>query len=412
MTRTESQAPETCPPPAGQIIRIDESVIAKHLDNKVLRAVEDTLNAMLDAEADRLCNATRYERSPERVDTRAGAYERQLHTKAGEVTLKVPKLRKLPFETAIIERYRRREASVEEALVEMYLAGVSVRRVEDITEALWGTRVSPSTVSELNQKIAGTIEAWRNSPIVGEHPYVFLDGIWLKRSWGGEVRNVSVLVAVGVNRDGHREVLGVTEGAKEDRDSWTRFLRHLKERGLSGVRLVVSDKCLGLVESLGDFYPEAAWQRCAVHFYRNVWSHVPAPKVKLVAAMLKAVHAQEDESAAKAKLAQVAQKLREMKLAKAAEVVEQTGHETLRYYGFPREHRRSLRTNNMLERVMKEIRRRTRVVGAFPDGDSALMLVSARLRHIAGTKWGEKRYMDMDRLYRAESADEADPVAA
>ena len=128
--------------------------------------------------------------------------------------------------------------------------------------------------------------------------------------------------------------------------------------------------------------------------------------------MLKAVHAQEDEAAAKAKLAQVAQKLREMKLAKAAEVVEQTGHETLRYYDFPREHRRSLRTNNMLERVMKEIRRRTRVVGAFPDGDSALMLVSARLRHIAGTKWGEKRYMDMDRLYRAETAAENDPVAA
>ena len=163
----------------------------EHLDRVVRSTVEETLNAMLDAEADQLCGAKRYERSPERLDTRAGHYERQLHTKAGEVTLKVPKLRNLPFESAIIERYKRREVSVEEALVEMYLAGVSVRRVEDITEALWGTRVSPSTVSELNQKIAGQIEQWRHRPIEGEHAYVYLDGIWLKRSWGGEVKNVS-----------------------------------------------------------------------------------------------------------------------------------------------------------------------------------------------------------------------------
>ena len=137
-------------------------------------------------------------------------------TKAGEVKLQVPRLRSLPFETQIIERYRRRESSVEEALVEMYLAGVSVRRVEDITEALWGTRISPSTVSELNQKIYAQIEAWRNRPIEGQHAYVYLDGIWIKRSWGGEVKNVAVLVAVGVNIEGYREILGVCESAKED----------------------------------------------------------------------------------------------------------------------------------------------------------------------------------------------------
>src|SRR6266481_6303976 len=153
---------------------------------------------MLDAEADRLCHAERYERTEARKDTRAGSCQRHLQTKAGEVTLQVPKLRNLPFETAIIERYRRRETSVEEALVEMYLAGVSTRRVEDITEALWGLRVSSSTVSELDKKIYTQIEAWRNQPIQGQHPYVFLDGIWLKRCWGGEVRNVAVLVAVGV----------------------------------------------------------------------------------------------------------------------------------------------------------------------------------------------------------------------
>src|SRR6516165_667241 len=185
---------------------------------------------------------------------------------------RVPKLRQQTFETAIIERYRRRESSVEEALIEMYLAGVSVRRVEDITEALWGTRVSPSTVSDLNKKIYGTIEAWRNRPIEGEHPYVYLDGILLKRSWAGEVRNVSLLVAIGVNESGYREILGICEGAKEDKSGWSEFLKHLKERGLKGIRLITSDACIGLAESAAEFFPDAAWQRCVVHWYRNIQS--------------------------------------------------------------------------------------------------------------------------------------------
>ena len=383
---------------AGKIVDINEDEIRGHLDEMVRNSVEDTLNALLDAEADRLCGAKRYEHSADRKDTRAGSYKRKLHTKAGEVELKVPKLRSLPFETQIIERYRRRESSVEEALMEMYLAGVSVRRVEDITEALWGTKVSPSTVSELNKKLYVKIEEWRNAPLEGEHAYIYLDGIWMKRSWGGEVKNVSVLVAIGVDADGYREVIGVAEGAKEDRDSWMRFLRYLKGRGLSGVRLIVSDKCLGLVESLAEFYPEADWQRCTVHFYRNVWSYVPKSKVKDVAAMLKAIHAQEDREAALEKVEAVVEKLRGMKLGNAADCVAEGAEETLRYMKYPREHWRSLHTNNPLERVMREIRRRTRVVGAFPDGNSALMLVAARLRHVASTKWGTRRYLDMGRL--------------
>lgn len=382
----------------GKIIKLDEGQLREHLDRKIVESVESTLNQLLDAEADRICQAGRYERSPDRVDTRAGHYERGLHTKAGEVTLKVPKLRKLPFETQIIERYRRKESSVEEALMEMYLAGVSVRRVEDITEALWGVKVSPSTVSELNQKIYEQIEDWRMKPIEGDHPYVYLDGIWLKRSWGGTVKNVSVLVAIGVNQDGYREILGVAEGTKEDKASWQRFLRYLKDRGLKGVRLVVSDKCLGLVESLGEFYPEADWQRCVVHFYRNVWTAVPNTRMKEATAMLKAIHACEDAPAAREKAEAVMKKLQAMKLPKAAEILEEGLEETLTYMAFPREHWRSLRTNNPLERLMREIRRRTRVVGAFPDGNSALMLVAARLRHVAGTKWGVRRYLDMGRI--------------
>lgn len=388
--------------PAPKIISIDEGEIRNHLNDIVKKSVEDTLNGLLDAEADALCNAARYERSPDRVDTRAGHYTRKLHTKAGEVTLKVPKLRKLTFETSIIERYRRRESSVEEAMIEMYLAGVSLRRVEDITEALWGSSVSPSTISNMNKKIYGNIESWRNRPIEGEHPYVYLDGIWLKKNWGGEVENISVLVAIGVDGRGFRQVLGVAEGCKEDRESWLNFLRHLKERGLTGVRLFISDKCLGLVEALGEVFPKSKWQRCVVHFYRNVLTAVPRGRMRIVADMLKAIHSSEDLDAAEQKAGAVVARLKEMKLHKAADIVEKGVRETFSYYCFPPEHRRSLRTNNPFERVNREIRRRTRVVGAFPDGNSALMLVAARLRHIASTKWGSRRYMDMDKLYEYE----------
>lgn len=388
--------------PLTEAFTVDAAKVRAHVDEVVRSSVEQTLNALLDAEADRLCNAGRYERSSDRQDTRAGRYNRKLTTKAGEVNLEVPRLRKLPLETAIIERYKRRESSVEEALVEMYLAGVSMRRVEDITEALWGVRTSASTVSQMAQKVYGQIEAWRNRKIEGEHAYVYLDGIWLKRSWGGEVKNVAVLIAIGVDQEGYREVLGVTEGAKEDAESWRQFLRHLKERGLNGVKLFVTDKCLGLIEALAEFYPQAAWQRCVVHFYRNVFTAVPTGKVKEVASMLKAIHAQEDRAAAVDKAKAVVAKLREFKLAKAAAMAEEGVEETLSYYAFPREHWRCLRTNNPMERLNREVRRRTRVVGAFPDGQSALMLVAARLRHTAGTRWGTRRYLDMNRLHEQE----------
>jgi putative transposase len=391
----------------SQVIKIDEARIQEHLGEMVRSTVEQTLNAMLDAEADQLCNARRYEHSEARADQRAGYYRRKLHTKAGEVELKVPKLRQAPFETAIIERYRRRESSIEEALIEMYLAGVSVRRVEDITEALWGMRVSAGTVSDLNQKMYERIEAWRNRKIEKVYPYVYLDGICLKRSWAGEVRNVSVLVAVGVGAEGFREILGAAEGPKEDAESCRKFLTYLKNRGLTGIELIISDKCIGLVEAATEFYPEARWQRCVVHWYRNIFSEVPTTKIKDVAAMLKAIHAQEDAESAQEKAKAVVEKLKAMKLKKAAEKVAESVGETLTYYQFPAEHHRQIRTNNLLERIMREIRRRTRVVGAFPDGHSALMLAAARLRHIAGTRWGTRRYLDMNRLQEMRKAEAA-----
>jgi transposase-like protein len=384
--------------PLGKVIRIDEGEIRGHLDKMVRGTVEETLNALLDAEADELCQAQRYERSADRVDTRAGHYTRKLHTKAGEVELKMPKLRRQTFETAIIERYRRRDISIEEAIVQMYLAGVSVRRVEDITEALWGTRVSSGTVSNLNKKVYQHIERWRNEKIVGDYPYVYLDGIMLKRSWGGEIKNVSLLAAIGVDQDGYRRVLGVIEGHKEDKSGWLGFLKHLKKRGLKGVRLIISDACLGLAEAAAECFPEAKWQRCTVHFYRNVFSHVPHNKVRAVAAMLKAIHAQESREAAQGKAQDVIGTLKALKLGAAAKLVEEKIDETLTYYAFPSQHWLKIRTNNPMERLLKEARRRTKVVGAFPDGQSALMLVAARLRHVSATNWGMRKYMNVELL--------------
>jgi transposase-like protein len=384
--------------PLSKVIRIDESEIRGHLDKIVRGTVEETLNAMLDEEADQMCQAQRYERSPDRVDTRAGHYKRKLHTKAGEVEVKMPKLRRQTFETAIIERYRRRDISIEEAIVQMYLAGVSVRRVEDVTEALWGTRVSSGTVSNLNQKVYKHIERWLKQRIEGRFVYVYLDGIALKRSWGGEIKNVSILAAIGVDEKGFRRILGVAEGHKEDKAGWLGFLKQLKKRGLNSVRLIISDACLGLAEAAAEVYPDADWQRCAVHFYRNVFSHVPSKKVREVAAMLKAIHAQESREAAQTKAKDVVAKLKEMKLRAAAELVAGSIDETLAYYAYPPQHWLKLRTNNPMERLLREARRRTKVVGAFPDGHSALMLVAARLRHVSATSWGLRKYMNVQLL--------------
>ena len=381
-----------------KIVQLNEEVIKWQIKELVRGSGEETLNELLEKEAEQLTQAARYERNEARQGYRSGHYDRNLTTTSGEVTLHVPRLKGVSFETAIIERYRRRESSVEEALIEMYLTGVSVRRVEDITEALWGSKVSPATISELNKKAYVHIEDWRNRSLQGNYPYVYVGGIYLRRNWGGEYENVAILVAIAVNEDGYREVLGAAEGMKEDKASWVSFFQWLKSRGLDGVRLIVGDKCLGMLEAVGEVFPDAKYQRCIVHFYRNVLSVVPKSKVKLVAKMLKAIHAQESKKAAREKAKVVVAELKTMKLKEAAKKIEDGVEETLTYANFPSEHWARIRTNNVIERLNREIRRRTRVVGCFPDGNSALMLVCARLRHVAGTQWGNKKYMNMKHL--------------
>ena len=386
------------------IIQLNEETVKNEWKELVRNSVEDTLNELLNKEAEELTNAAKYERTESRQGYRSGHYSRKLTTTSGEVTLHIPKLKGVPFETAIIERYRRRESSVEKALIEMYLAGVSVRRVEDISEALWGSRVSASTISDLNQKAYVHIEEWRNCKLSGKYLYVYVDGIYLKRNWGGEFENVSILVAIGVDEEGYREVIGAAEGMKEDAESWKNFLIWLRERGLDSVKLMVGDKCLGMCNAVAEVFPAAKYQRCTVHFYRNVFSVVPGKHMREVSMMLKAIHAQESKEAARKKAKDVVEQFRAMKLEEAAKKVEDGIEETLTYMDFPSQHWLKIRTNNVIERMNREIRRRTRVIGTFPDGRSALMLVCARLRYVSGKEWGSKRYLCMKYLTTGELA--------
>ncbi len=380
------------------IATLDEDAIRDQLKELVRRTVEDTPNALLEEEADDLIKADRHERTADREAHRAGHYERGLTTTSGQVALRMPKLKGMRFAAAIIERYKRRETSVEEAMIETCLAGVSTRRVEDASEILWGASASAGTVSNLNDKAFEAVERWRSRSLERACPYVFADGIYLKRSRGGGFENVAVMVAIGVDDDGCREAIGAAEGFTESAECWRELLSRLKSRGLRGVKMLTGDKAAAMTGAMAEVFPDAAYQRCAVHFCRSVLSKVPKSKRGKVAAMLKAIHAQESFEAGMAKAESVADELDASKLREAARRIRDGVVETLTYTRFPMEHWRRIRTNNAIERLNREIRRRTRVVGAFPDGRSALMLVSARLKYVADGERGSRRYLDVTLL--------------
>ncbi|UBS40125.1 IS256 family transposase [Bifidobacterium longum] len=383
-----------------QILQVDQAMLETTLDRMVRKSVEETLNAMLDAEADEITGAARYERSGGRKAYRAGHYERDLTVKAGKMSLKVPKLKGAVFESAVIERYRRREESVEEALIDMYLAGVSTRQVDDVSQLLWGDRMPSQTLSDKLKKVYADIDEWRGRPLEQDYPYLFMDGVWHKRCWGGSVENVSILVAVGVGMDGRREVLSVAEGMKEDSESWREFIKGMLARGLKGVRLVTGDRCAGLVAAVNELLPGARYQRCMVHFERNILAKVNPKNRDWAADALKAIFSMESRDKALEKAESVAKDMEARKLREAAKCLREGIGETTTYLldDYPREHRRRIRTNNMIERLNREIRRRTRVVGSFPDGRSALMLICARVRYVTSSEWSTRRYLDMSRL--------------
>jgi transposase-like protein len=370
------------------ILQVNQPMFETELDQMVSEKVTEILNRMLDAEADEITGAARYERSGGRKAYRAGHYGRDLTVKAGKMAVRVPKLKGALFESAVIERYRRREESVEEALIDMYLAGVSTRRVDDIGQALWGERMPSQTLSDRLKKVYVRIDQWRQRPLQQPYPYVFMDGVWHKRSWGGAVENVSILVAIGIGSDGHREAVGVAEGMKEDSASWNSFVSSLISRGPAGVRLVTGDRCAGLVNTVSGLLPQARYQRCMVHFMRNVLAKVSPRHTRWAADALKAVFAMESRDSALAKAEQVAVEMESRKLKEAATRLREGINETTTYL-----------LDDYPERLNREIRRRTRVVGAFPDGRSALMLISARIRYVTANDWSTRRYLDMSRLH-------------
>lgn len=380
----------------NQILQVDENMLETRLDRLVSEKVEQLLNA----EADEITGAARYERTGDRKAYRVGHYERDLTVKAVTVTLKVPKLKGALFESAVIERYRRREQSVEEALIDMYLAGVSTRQVDDVSQLLWGDRMPSQTLSDKLKKVYADIDEWRGRPLEQDYPYLFMDGVWHKRCWGGSVENVSILVAVGVGMDGRREVLSVAEGMKEDSESWREFIKGMLARGLKGVRLVTGDRCAGLVAAVNELLPGARYQRCMVHFERNILAKVNPKNRDWAADALKAIFSMESRDKALEKAESVAKDMEARKLREAAKCLREGIGETTTYLldDYPREHRRRIRTNNMIERLNREIRRRTRVVGSFPDGRSALMLICARVRYVTSSEWSTRRYLDMSRL--------------
>ena len=276
---------------SNPIVSFDEQAVKDELRELARKTIEGTINAMLDEEAARLVGARPYERTDERTAYRAGHYGRGFTTTSGRVTLKMPKLKDMRFAAAIIERYKRGETGVEEVIIEMRLAGVSTRRIEDVSEILRGAGVSAGTVSNLNDKAFKAVDERSCWPLTCECPYVYVDGIYLRRSWGGSYENVAVMAAIGVNEDGYREVIGCAEGFTESSECWRDFLSWLKSRDLPGVRMFTGDKAAGMVGSIAEVFPEAKYQRCTVHFYRNVLAKVPKSRRPRVAAMFTAIHA-------------------------------------------------------------------------------------------------------------------------
>ena len=377
------------------LVRVDESEIKDFLNRTVKTAVKEVFEALLEAEAAELLQARPYERTTTRRDHRNGKRKRKLVTRVGEMELTVPRLRTIPFQSQIIDRYKRMECSLEEALIEMYLQGISTRKVSDITEELCGVHVTSGRMSRLNHKVYDKLKAWRERPLDKTYRYLYLDGTVVKGHWGGHVEPISILAAIGVTEDGYRHVLGVSSGSCEDAESWLSLLRSLRKRGVRSVDLIIADAHAGLREAREKCFSKAKYQRCIFHFIRNVLTQVPRRKQRQVARALKAIFAQEsfDEAEKKARSFIADQK---KDLPGATKILGEGLSEALTYFQFPAEHWARIRTNNPMERLLREVKRRLKVVGTFPDVDSALMLATARLKWTQENTWEQKRYLTTD----------------
>jgi transposase-like protein len=381
--------------------RFDQDV--KHdVQSRIREGVKTVLEEVLQEEMSEHLEAGYRELTPSRRGERNGHYSRNLLTPAGKIErLEVPRDREGEFVTELFERYKRMTGDVEEAILEMYLSGISVRKVAGITGALSRVRVGKDAVSRITSRLEGQQKEWRERSLKEKaYPYLYLDATYLKVRWGLRVTSMALLACVGVDEEGFREVLAVEVASSERGAAYTSLLRDLIDRGLNGVRLVVSDDHEGIKAAVAGELPGAGWQRCTVHFERNVLSHVPTTSIAEVAQDLKAIFKVRREKTARA-LTEDFVELYRGRFPKAVSVFEAGIGDALTYLSFPGSHHAKLRTTNMLERLFKEVKRRTRVVGVFPNETSSSTLAT-EIALRSSEEWALRRYLTMDALQIAE----------
>ena len=383
-------------------------------DNDLLREmVRSFAEELMGAEADGVCGADYGEVSSERVNRRNGYRSRRWDTRVGSIDLRIPKLRAGSyFPDWLLDARTRSERAFIQVVAEAYVRGVSTRRVEGLVETLGITSLSKSQVSELAKDLDEMVSDFRGRPLdAGPYTYVWADALTMKVREGGRIVNVACLLAVGVNGEGHREILGLEVATSEDGAGWLAFFRSLVARGLSGTQLVISDDHPGLVDAIGATLPGAGWQRCRTHYLRNLLTKVPKASETMVATMVRTIFAQPDPESVWAQHRRVVDHLHGVGLIDAAEHLDQAGSEILTFTGFPKAHWTQIWSNNPQERLNKEIRRRTNVVGIFPTRGSIIRLVGALLAE-QHDEWAiARRYMSLDSLTQARiRLIEADPL--
>src|SRR5213080_4097222 len=359
--------------------------------------VTQTVQQILESEMDEALGARRSERTEERAGHRSGYYDRSFITRVGKLELRIPQDRKGLFRTELFERYQRSEKALFAALTEMYIQGVSTRKVKAITEELCGHSFSASSISSINQRLDASLAQFANRPLAEPFPYVILDACYERVREAGVITSQAVLIAIGIDWDGRRQVVAVELANRESRSSWRDFLLRLKARGLHGVEFVVADDHAGLRAALRETLAEAAYQRCYVHFLRNALDYVPRRVDDDCLQELRWLYDRRDLLEARRDLAAWLAKW-SGKYPKLTGWVEENIDETLTFYRLPRQHHKHLKSTNMLERLNEEIRRRTHVVRIFPNGESCLRLVRA-LAVETHENWIEAtRYLNMDDL--------------
>lgn len=363
-------------------------------DDGMRALVERVVQQVLEAEMASFLAADSYERTSERRGYRNGYKPRLLKTRVGELELLVPKDRDGQFQTELFERYQRSEKALVLAIVQMYIDGVSTRKVRDITEALCGLEIGKSQVSALSLKLDDEIRKWRERPIEKAYPYLMIDARYEKVRRGGEVISQGVLIVVGISAEGLREVLGVWVADSESEASWGEVFSDLSRRGLRGVHYLVSDDHQGMRKAIDRHFQGVAWQRCQVHFVRNVLNHTAAREKVMVLSALKTITEAPTLLAARKAMSEAVETLGR-RVPKAAALLDTYGEEILSVYQLPERHRKRMRSTNMLERVNQEIKRRTRVIRIFPNEQACVRLVSTLMMEL-NQDWMERIYLTMD----------------